>query len=106
MIDQSEYEFIARVNEIPKKQGLVRIVNEHEIAIFQSEGKFFAVSNICPHQHAPVIAEGIRSENIITCPMHGWSYDIETGKSTNGSGGLTCFELKIESDKIFVKRPQ
>ena len=105
MMEPDEFEYIAQVNEVPKKQGLVRIVQEHEIAIFRAEGKFYAVSNVCPHQHAPVIAEGIRDGNIITCPMHGWSYDIETGKSTNGSGGLTCFDLKIDGDRIFVKRP-
>lgn len=102
----NDYELVARTIDVPKRRGIVRIVNEHEIAIFQVNGNYYAVSNICPHQHSPVLADGLLEENIITCPMHGWSYCVDTGKSIRGGGGLHCYEIKIEGENIFIKRPK
>lgn len=55
------------------------------IAIFRAGGKLFACSNICPHQHAPILHEGVLSratqteEPTVTCPLHGWTFSLKTG---------------------------
>lgn len=103
---QKVFERVACISDIPKRRGIVRIVNGHEIAIFQVDGKYYAVSNICPHQHSPVIADGMLENKIITCPLHGWSYYLDTGESTGGARGLDSYKIKITGEDIFVEQPE
>jgi nitrite reductase/ring-hydroxylating ferredoxin subunit len=55
----------------------------YEAAIFNVNGEFHAIENRCPHQGGP-LADGWLEENIITCPWHGWCFDVRTGKMTLG----------------------
>jgi nitrite reductase (NADH) small subunit len=45
---------VGTVAEIAPGSSKVVDVNGHEIAIFNVEGKFFATSNLCPHQGGPL----------------------------------------------------
>ncbi len=103
---ETEYVFVARTSEFPAKRGLVRTINEHEIAVFLIDGSAYAVSNICPHQHSPVIAEGIIEGRSVTCPMHGWCYDLETGRMESGAGAIRTYRVKMEEDRVYVERPE
>ena len=66
------------------------------IGVFNINGEFFALRNYCPHQGAPLclgIVSGTtlpgepytyeygRENEIVTCPWHGWEFEIATGKS-------------------------
>lgn len=80
------------------KPGGVRIVEVagRSIGIFNINGEFYALKNVCPHKFAP-LCEGvicglissdgplqqelIRQGEIIRCPWHGWEFDIKTGAS-------------------------
>lgn len=76
-----------------------------DLALFSLNGKFHAVQNDCPHQHFSAMHEGILNGQEITCPMHGWTFDLTTGKATIGGGRLKVFEVKTEGDDIFVEIP-
>ena len=39
---------------------------------------------------------------IVTCPMHGWAYDVRTGISTNADGRLKIFPAEVLDGKVFV----
>lgn len=96
---------VAAVRDIPSRKAIVREVNGYEIAIFHLGEAFYAVSNLCPHQHAPVIAAGILTGNTVICPMHGWSYDVTTGKSVEASGCLKTYELRVQGNDLYVRVP-
>lgn len=66
------------------------------IGVFNVNGEFFALRNVCPHQLAPLCLGKItgtcapgsvgeyrweRDGEIIRCPWHGWEFDIKTGRS-------------------------
>lgn len=55
----------------------------YEVAVFNVEGEFYALENRCPHQGGP-LAEGWLERTIITCPWHGWCFDVRSGKMTLG----------------------
>jgi nitrite reductase (NADH) small subunit len=38
----------------------------------------------------------------ITCPMHGWTYSLETGKATSGSGSVKTYQVKVLGDTVLV----
>jgi nitrite reductase/ring-hydroxylating ferredoxin subunit len=80
-------------------------VNGIEVALFLVDGVIHAIENLCPHQHIPVLAEGELEGTVITCPMHGWRFDLATGRGVNASGGLTLFEVRLQGDDVMITIP-
>lgn len=59
-------------------------VGRYEVAIFNLGGELYALENSCPHQGGP-LADGWFEDGRITCPWHGWCFDVRTGEMTLGS---------------------
>jgi nitrite reductase/ring-hydroxylating ferredoxin subunit len=53
-------------------------VGKESIAVFNNQGRYSAVHNVCKHQNGP-LAEGKIVNGCITCPWHGWQYELATG---------------------------
>jgi len=98
---------ICKASEIINCKGKrFQLDDENEIAVFKVDGKFFAVDNICPHNHTSQIYDGYIENMYVACPVHGFQFHLETGEQPDGAGcRLRTFELKIIDDYIFVKRP-
>ena len=78
-------------------------VGGKKIALFNVDGTFFAVDNTCKHRGGP-LGEGELSGMVVTCPWHGWEYDVRTGVSqTDPSIGVTSYKVKVEGDDILVE---
>lgn len=71
-------------------------VEGRSIGVFNLDGEFHAVTNVCPHQRAPLCegtlsgttrADGVkdveweRDGEILVCPWHGWEFDVTSGES-------------------------
>jgi nitrite reductase/ring-hydroxylating ferredoxin subunit len=92
----------ARKDEIPA--GAIREfqVEGKTIALANVDGKFFAVNNTCLHRGGP-LAEGELDGKLVTCPWHGWRYDVTTGKlDMNPAVGVVCYPVEIRGQDIFV----
>jgi 3-phenylpropionate/trans-cinnamate dioxygenase ferredoxin component len=94
---------IARIEEIREKRGFLARVRGEEISVFKIGGEFFAIGNVCPHQHFSKLHDGEVKDFTVTCPMHGWTYDLRTGVSTNGSGKVKTYEVEIRRDEVFIR---
>ena len=93
---------VASVREVPPGSGKVVVVQGHAVALFNVDGRFFAVSNTCLHRGGPV-GEGELSGTTVTCPWHGWEYDVRTGRNTtNPLACLRTFEVRLEGDEVLV----
>ncbi len=96
---------LCKISEIKQGKAKSFKIDDLEIALINLGSKFFALSNICPHQHTQIVNHTeaiIEGENIV-CPMHGWTFEIKTGKPVYGSGRLKSFEVEIRNDEIWVK---
>jgi len=70
---------------------------------FQVDGNFHAVNGVCLHRGGP-IGQGTLQGTVVTCPWHGWQFDVLTGKSLqNPSAGLPSFPVEVRGDEIFVE---
>jgi nitrite reductase (NADH) small subunit len=98
------FQKVARTSEIPESHCKLVCVDETQIAIWHVGGRFYAINNICPHQHFPVLYKGALSGLTVTCPMHGWTYSLETGKAISGDGCVHTFEVHIEDDALWIKK--
>ena len=93
---------VANVNEIKPGDGKKIEVNGEGIVIWNVDGKFFATTSTCHHAGGP-LDEGYLSINVITCPLHGWKYDVTTGKSTVAPTiQIKTYPVKVENNEIFV----
>src|ERR687887_617037 len=76
--------------------------NVFDIAVFNIDSKFYAISNTCRHKGGP-LSKGKLEENIVTCPWHGWKYSVIDGKSPHeGGDSVDSYELQNERGKLYV----
>ncbi len=90
-------------DEVSKGRGKRVIVDGEEIVLFNVDGTICAISNMCPHQKFQKLHEGVFDNGIVTCPMHGWAYNVKTGISTNADGRVKIFQTEIQNGKVLVK---
>ncbi len=93
----------ATISQLHEKRGKLVTINEVDIALFLRDGKIFALNNVCAHQHFSLLHQGAIEGLTVTCPMHGWTYDLTTGKSTTGQGRVPCYNVKVVGDDVLVE---
>lgn len=103
MQEIDNYDFVCEESDIKELEGQRFYINDTDIAVFKVEGKIYVVSNTCPHQHAPNIYEGFVENKCVVCPLHGWTFHLDTGNLHSGSRGLETYPIKIIDGKIYAK---
>lgn len=82
-----------------------RLCLEHQgrpLTVLNVAGAYHAVENNCPHRGGPV-GEGEVEGSILTCPWHGWSFDLRSGHCTsNPAALLTTFACRVDGDDVVV----
>ncbi|KZX52695.1 MAG: nitrite reductase (NADH) small subunit [Afipia broomeae] len=73
------------------------------IALFRTgEEEVFATSNTCAHKQGP-LAEGIVHGRKVTCPLHSWTYSLETGEAQGADEGtIATYPVKIEAGRVLL----
>jgi len=98
----AEFVRVAKVSEMPPGTAKVVVVLGHPVALFNVEGSFHAVSNVCLHRGGP-IGEGTLDGPVVTCPLHGWEYDVRTGKNVaNPAARLPTYTVQVQGDDVLV----
>ena len=93
---------VAAVKEIAPGQVRETQIEGKTIAVANVEGRFYAISNTCLHRGGP-LGQGTLSGKVITCPWHGWSFDVTDGKlSHNQAAGVACYRVEVREEEIFV----
>lgn len=94
---------VAKKDEIPKDTGKHVEVDGREIALFKVDGKVYAIDHLCPHSGGP-LAEGGLKNKIVTCPWHGWDFDVTTGQcSFNKAIANATFKVQEKGNDIYVE---
>ncbi|MEW6543578.1 MAG: non-heme iron oxygenase ferredoxin subunit [Nitrospirota bacterium] len=97
-----EFVRIAGTGDVSPGSGIVKEVNGQSIAVFNVGGTFYAIDNTCVHRGGP-LGEGELDGDTVTCPWHGWAYDVKTGKSlTNPSACVKSYQVKVEGTDVKV----
>jgi nitrite reductase/ring-hydroxylating ferredoxin subunit len=95
---------VAKTDELGPGQGRLVEAKGKEIALFNVDGKFFAVDNTCTHRGGP-LAEGGVSGHEVTCPWHGGTFDICTGKALGppAEQAVACYVVRVTGTDIEVE---
>lgn len=97
---------VASLSELPEGCSKIVKVNNSKVALFHFNGKITAIGNACLHKGGPLGLGCIEKKYgamYVTCPWHGWEYNIETGKAPPGyEDQQSVYEIKIEDDSILI----
>ena len=78
------------------------VAGDRMIALFNVNGELLALDGVCPHQGGP-LGQGSLDGCIVTCPWHGWQFDVRTGQNgINASLRQPCVPVRVEGDSILV----
>jgi nitrite reductase (NADH) small subunit len=92
----------AKKDDVPVGKIYEFQVGGKAIALANVAGKLSAINSLCVHQGGP-LGEGELDGQIVTCPWHGWQYDVTTGKVLqNESLAVDCYPVEVRGDDIFV----
>jgi len=95
---------VAKAAEIPAGASKLVSVDGREIALFQVDGKFYALDNVCTHMGGP-LADGMVQGLEVECPWHGARFHLETGQVTAAPAGrgVGCYPIRREGEDIEVE---
>ena len=71
---------VGSIDDIPQGKMKHVEVKGKEIVISNIGGKFYAIDDRCGHMNARLSMGNISNEGIVTCPFHGASFDVTTGR--------------------------
>ncbi len=97
------FEKICCLENLNERQGKRFIIDDIEIAVFKVDGEVFALNNVCPHQHTTVIYDGYIVNGCVVCPVHGWMFNLKTGKMPSCNAGLDSYQVKIIDNQVHIK---
>ena len=114
---RKHWQIACHTSDIPKKGNFITfdIIGERAIIIRDQKDNVRAFHNVCRHRGSRVVelAEGL-CKRVITCPFHGWSYNIDGTligpanaksfpKLDSKKWGLKPIEMEIWNGFIFIR---
>jgi nitrite reductase (NADH) small subunit len=91
-----------KIGEIPPGMTRELQLDGKVIALSNVSGKLYAINNVCLHRGGP-LGEGELSGQVVTCPWHGWQYDVTSGKLvTNPAVGVETYPVELRGDDVYV----
>ena len=98
----SEYVRVAGTGDVKPGTGIVAEVNGRHIALFNVEGAYYALDNVCVHRGGP-LGEGDVEGTAVTCPWHGWQFDVKTGGCINNPAAkVESYPVEVEGTDVKV----
>ncbi|MBI2846131.1 MAG: non-heme iron oxygenase ferredoxin subunit [Chloroflexi bacterium] len=94
----------ARVGEILPGERKIRDLGELIVAVFNIDGEYYAIEDVCTHDGGPV-AEGELEGHTIICPRHGAHFDVRSGAvlSMPAVVPIDSYPVRIEGEDILIQ---
>src|SRR2546430_9288041 len=100
--ERMAFERAAKLAEVPPGSIKEVSVAGQAVALANVAGTLYAISNTCLHRGGP-LGEGQMEGSVVTCPWHGWQFDVITGKAVqNPNAGVGCHAVEIRGDEVYV----
>jgi len=97
---------IARTSELPPGSGICAEVHGRRIAVFNVDGRYFAIDDECPHSGAP-LSEGDLEGCTVVCPWHSATFDLADGRvlTPPAEEGVAVYRVEVQDGEIRVELP-
>jgi 3-phenylpropionate/trans-cinnamate dioxygenase ferredoxin subunit len=99
----AEFFKVATRSDLPPGAKLLAEVDGRPIAVFNVDGAFYAMDDVCTHDGGP-LAEGELRGAEIQCPRHGARFDVRTGKALclPAFEPVTTHRVELRGDDVYV----
>jgi nitrite reductase (NADH) small subunit len=96
---------IAAAADVPEGAGREFVVEGRIVALFNVGGTYYALDGVCPHAGGP-LGEGQLTGCVVTCPWHGWQFDVTTGRHClNSRIQHATYAVRREGEDLLVELP-
>ena len=96
---------IASITDVPAGTATELTAAGRVIALYNVDGQFFALDGVCPHAGGP-LGNGSLEGNIVTCPWHGWQFDVSSGQHClNANLQHTTYNVSVVGNDVFIEFP-
>ena len=109
---------VSSVEELPAGGRKIVTIGGREIGVFNVDGHYYALRNICPHKGAPLCRGRLRpyvvsptvtqiaherENEILKCPWHMWEFDVQTGRSMHDPAvRVRAYRVVQEGDEVVL----
>ncbi|MBM7068242.1 Rieske 2Fe-2S domain-containing protein [Actibacterium sp. 188UL27-1] len=81
---------------------IARLPGGDRVAVFRQDGLLSAISNACAHQNGP-LGEGKVIDCLVTCPWHGFQYDVRNGRSPAPfTEKIPTYDIRLHGSSVMV----
>jgi len=95
--------------EVEFGPGQSRLIDAEDvmIAVFNLNGKYYAIEDVCSHDGSPLLGSGLEPGELIDgdqiiCPRHGTRFCIRTGAALTppATEPTACFPVRIQNSMV------
>lgn len=98
-----EWIAIAVAADCPPGACIERVAGDRVVAVANVSGSLHAIDGLCPHQGGP-LGRGRLCGTTLTCPWHGWQFDVTTGRhGLSPTVRQAVHEVREEDGRILVR---
>lgn len=73
-----------------------------DLCLVKDKGKIYALGAKCPHAGAD-LSQGWCADGKLICPFHRYSYDLNTGRGSDGQNDfINTYPVRTEDRRIYV----
>ena len=94
---------IGSLDDIPAQGARLVKTAQGCVAVFRTaDDRVFALEDRCPHKGGP-LSEGIVHGTSVTCPLHNWVFDMNTGQAQGADQGIVrTYPVKVQGGRILI----
>ena len=110
---------VAKATDLSQGGRTLLTVEGKSIGLFHLGDEIVAVLNLCPHELAPVCRGHLggttlpsrpdqprqwgRDGEILSCPWHGWEFDLRNGKCLTDRRSLKRYPTRVRDNNIEIE---
>lgn len=101
----ADWKSICELSACPPGASLELVAGEAMIALFNVDGTLYALDGVCPHQGGP-LGKGELDGCIVTCPWHGWQFDVRNGRSQLSTSVVQPqYPVRVRDGAVWIQMP-
>jgi nitrite reductase (NADH) small subunit/3-phenylpropionate/trans-cinnamate dioxygenase ferredoxin subunit len=104
----SRFQTVCKVHDIPQGEGKVVPLGRKVVAVFRTNGRIYAIDDVCPHMGASLAGGYVEGESV-TCPWHAWRFRLADGSWADYPSGkikVGCYVVRVEGDDVQIEVPE
>ena len=94
---------IGSLDDIPRQGARLVKTAQGCVAVFRTmDNQVFALDDRCPHKGGP-LSEGIVHGTSVTCPLHNWVFDMNTGSAQGADQGtVRTYPIRVQQGRVMI----